>query len=88
MGTRRVQRDGGALRLHFDRRLMLRFSGCVITSSDGGLPAYRELDDGLALTTSGVARDWRMHALARTDSTSWSGCCSSRYSGGWPAMGT
>ncbi len=56
------------LRVDFDRRLKLEFHGLKITS-DGGLLAYRELDDALSLTE--IARD--VFQDNRTGKNGWHG---------------
>ena len=74
----------GALRLDFDRRLMLQFRGSVVTS-DAGLPHTGNW------TTRWASARWQVmrsptHALARMANMLWSGCCGNPYLGDLPDM--
>ena len=84
MGDPKGEADRGALKLDFDRRLMLQFRGSAITS-DAGLLPYRELDDAVGLTDTGADVLAEARALARTPATDWSVCCASRSLDGSPA---
>jgi hypothetical protein len=86
MGDPTGEVDKGALRLDFDRRLLLQFRGSAITS-DAGLLPYRELDDTLGLTETGANRlaDARTGKNGRHELA---GLLRQSDSGGWPAMRT
>jgi hypothetical protein len=78
--------DRSALRLDFDRRLLLQFRGSAITS-DAGLLSYRELDDTLSLTETGAdtLADARTGKNGRHRLV---GLLANRCSDAWPATRT
>ena len=75
------------LRVAFDRRIKLEFHGARITS-DGGLLAYRELDDAFGLTAMAASSTWRGSARQEHSPPAARVCCAKRSTAGSPATKT